>query len=93
IEFRSDGSIDYNIPTSGVAHYFQRNGSIIGGFRSGEMWTNGVISTEAPYGSQAGQWRLGRALVGAPTPDRSIRVQIGDVVLDIAAQYVTTIIS
>ncbi len=84
-KMRTDGSMDYNVPT-GKYHYFMVNGSIVGSFQNGELNTNGVIATGAPYGTSHGKWKLGIAEVAVnPFANRTIRVQIGDQYYDILA--------
>ena len=53
---------------------------------------NGTIRTANPTGSTSDGWLLGRALVsGSSTPDRWIRVQIGNLYYDILAVYMGSV--
>ena len=53
---------------------------------------NGTIRTANPTGSTSDGWLLGRALVsGSSTPDRWIRVQIGNLYYDILARYIGSV--
>jgi hypothetical protein len=53
---------------------------------------NGTIRTANPTGSTSDGWLLGRALVsGTSTPDRWIRVQIGNLYYDILAVYMGSV--
>jgi hypothetical protein len=53
---------------------------------------NGTIRTANPTGSTSDGWLLGRALVsGSSTPDRWIRVQIGNLYYDILSRYIGSV--
>jgi hypothetical protein len=53
---------------------------------------SGTIKTGNPTGSTSDGWLLGRALVsGSSTPDRWIRVQIGNLYYDILSRYIGSV--
>jgi hypothetical protein len=57
-----------------------------------KLLVNGGIRTANPTGSTSNDWLLGRALVsGSSTPDRWIRVQIGNLYYDILAVYMGSV--
>jgi hypothetical protein len=57
-----------------------------------KLYVNGGIRTANPTGSTSNDWLLGRALVsGSSTPDRWIRVQIGNLYYDILAVYMGSV--
>jgi hypothetical protein len=57
-----------------------------------KLYVNGAIRTANPTGSTSNDWLLGRALVsGSSTPDRWIRVQIGNLYYDILAVYMGSV--
>ena len=57
-----------------------------------KLQVNGAIRTANPSGSTSDGWLLGRALVsGSSTPDRWIRVQIGNLYYDILAVYMGSV--
>jgi hypothetical protein len=57
-----------------------------------KLQVNGTIRTANPTGSTSDGWLLGRALVsGTSTPDRWIRVQIGNLYYDILAVYMGSV--
>ena len=57
-----------------------------------KLYVNGGIRTANPTGSTSNDWLLGRALVsGTSSPDRWIRVQIGNLYYDILAVYMGSV--
>jgi hypothetical protein len=57
-----------------------------------KLYVNGGIRTANPTGSTSNDWLLGRALTsGTSSPDRWIRVQIGNLYYDILAVYMGSV--
>jgi hypothetical protein len=57
-----------------------------------KLYVNGGIRTANPTGSTSNDWLLGRALIsGTSSPDRWIRVQIGNLYYDILAVYMGSV--
>jgi hypothetical protein len=57
-----------------------------------KLYVNGAIRTANPTGSTSNDWLLGRALTsGTSSPDRWIRVQIGNLYYDILAVYMGSV--
>ncbi len=57
-----------------------------------KLYVNGGIRTANPNGSTSNDWLLGRALTsGTSSPDRWIRVQIGNLYYDILAVYMGSV--
>jgi hypothetical protein len=82
-------------PRTDVLMTIEGNGNVLIGTTTdngAKLNVNGTIRTANPTGSTSDGWLLGRALVsGSSTPDRWIRVQIGNLYYDILSRYIGSV--
>lgn len=92
VNFNSTGALTLNSAT-GLNTNFTHNGSITAGINeSGITSYEGIRTLNPNATSFASYWRLGGVFGGAgSSPDNRLRVQVGNVVYDIPAIYVTTV--
>jgi hypothetical protein len=83
IQYGSDNATSFTLLTDGNAY---------AGLYALSANFSSTIKTGNPTGSTSDNWLLGRALVsGSSTPDRWIRVQIGNLYYDILAVYMGSV--
>lgn len=92
VNFSSAGAMSLNSAT-GLNTNFTHNGSITAAINeSGITSYEGIRTLNPNATSFASYWRLGGVFGGAgSSPDNRLRVQVGNVVYDIPAIYVTTV--
>lgn len=80
---------EYGVQTSLVIK--QTSGNVLIGTTTdvgARLHVNGDVRTAAPTGGSAVNWRLGTARAGTITPNATVRVEIGGVLVDLDARYV-----
>jgi hypothetical protein len=83
IQYGSDNATSFTLLTDGNAY---------AGLYALSANFSSTIKTGNPTGSTSDNWLLGRALVsGSSTPDRWIRVQIGNLYYDILSRYIGSV--
>ena len=82
-------------PRTDILMTIEGNGNVLIGTTTdfgAKLYVNGGIRTANPTGSTSNDWLLGRALIsGTSSPDRWIRVQIGNLYYDILAVYMGSV--